>query len=420
MYIIQEACKQMNETIITNQRYLGNRGLIAFVTLMNMFIPLSMDLYLPALPSMSISLGSSSAVTNLTLSAFFLFYAIGILFWGPISDKYGRKPVLLTGSIIYLICSIASALSFNIYFLILSRIFQGIGAGGITSVSIAIIKDCYSGKKRESILAVCQSITGLAPMLAPIIGSFILKIADWRATFWVLAAISVVNFFLTIAFQETLKEEERYQGTLLGAIGRIIVVGRNKSFMIPAIIFSLSSIPFMGYIAISAYIYQEYFHLSAQGYSYFFAANALLSIFGPFIYIKFLRSTDKKKMATGLLAISVLSGILVMTVGTIVPILFFLSFVIMSLAGSIMRPFTTNMLLEQQKSDTGSVSSLINTLFTVLGSIGMSVASLPWGDIVVGLGIIIAIFSAFSLCGWIWFMKSNIPCIGVKNSSEPL
>lgn len=405
---------EINHEAGGNQIYLGKRGLILFIALMNMFIPLSTDMYLPALPNMSSYFQCSSVVTNLTLSAFFLFYAIGILFWGPLSDKYGRKPVLLTGSIVYMTSSVACALSFNIYFLILARIFQGVGAGGITSVSIAVIKDSFSGKKRETILAVCQSISGLAPMLAPVVGAVLLKFFNWRGAFWALAAVSAINLLLAILFRETLKDGEGYSGTILGSFGRLVVVSKNKSFMIPAIIFSLSSLPFMGYIAVSSYIYVDYFGLNAQTYSYFFASNACISIFGPFIYVRFFSDMDKKRFASLVFAVSTLSGVLVTTVGTLTPVLFLLSFILMSMSGAIMRPFSTNVLLNQQKNDTGSASSIINTLFTVLGSLGMSIASMPWSNIVVGLGAMIIIFSVLAWICWKLFLKSEIPCVGVK------
>lgn len=397
------------------QVYLGRKGLIIFIALMNMFVPLSTDMYLPALPYMNSYFKCSSAITNLTLSTFFILYAAGILLWGPLSDKYGRKPILLAGSLIYIVFSIACALSVNIYFLVIARAFQGIGAGGITSVSIAVIKDSFSGKRRETILAVCQSISGLAPMFAPVIGALILKFSDWRGTFWTLAAVSAVNLILALLFQETLTREERYTGTLLGSLGLLAVVVKNKSFLLPALIFSLGSLPFMGYLAVSSYIYVDYFGLSAQTYSYFFAANALVSITGPFIYIRFLRGMDKKKFASMILGISVISGILIMSAGTLAPVFFWLAFAIMSLATSVMRPFSTNVLLDQQKSDTGSVSSVINTLFTVMGCIGMSVASMSWSNIVIGLGALIAFFSALSLFCWILFLKSKIPCVGLKD-----
>ena len=404
-----------NQAATAKQTYLGNKGLIFFVAFMNMFIPLSTDMYLPALPNMSTYFGCSSSIINLTLSLFFLFYSVGILFWGPLSDKYGRKPILLIGSIAYMICSIACALSINVYMLIIARVFQGLAAGGITSVSIAIIKDTFSNKKRESVLAICQSISGLAPMIAPLIGGVILRFTTWRGAFWALAIISIINLIITLLFQETLREEDRYRGTLLGSLGRLLVISKNKSFIIPAVIFALNSLPFLGYIAISSYIYVDYFGLSPQVYTYFFAFNALVSISGPFIYVKVFRNMNKKVFATMILGVSTISGILVISIGTLAPILFWISFVFMSLCGTVIRPFSTNLLLEQQKGDTGSASSLINTLSMVMGSIGMAVASLPWGNAVIALGAIISVCSLISLVSWNLFLKSNIPCIGVKD-----
>lgn len=401
--------------LINNQKYLGNKGLIAFIALMNAFIPLSTDLYLPALPTMSSYFSSNSAITNLTLSSFFLFYSLGILLWGPLSDKYGRKPILTIGAVIYIVSSISCAISTNVYFLILARAMQGIGAGGITSVSVAIIKDCFSGKKREDILAITQSISGIAPMIAPIIGAWILKFSNWRGAFWALTVISIINLLLTILYKETLKDDERYTGTIIGSIGRLGTVAKNKSFFIPTVLFSLNAVPFMGYIAISSYIYVDYFKLSEQAYSYFFAANALISILGPIIYVRYLSNIDKKAFPTACFALAVLSGVLVMSVGKLSPIVFLVSFMILSLTCTATRPFSTNVLFEQQKGDTGSASSLINTLFMVLGSIGMSIASMPWGNMVVGLGVIITIFSCLPLIGWYLFIKSSIPCKGVKD-----
>jgi len=408
--------KECQNTQLTNkQKYLGNKGLIAFIALMNAFIPLSTDLYLPALPTMSSYFGSNSSITNLTLSSFFLFYAVGILLWGPLSDKYGRKPILIMGATIYIISSISCAISTNVYFLILARAMQGIGAGGITSVSVAIIKDCFSGKKRESMLAIIQSISGIAPMIAPVVGALILKFSNWRGAFWALTVISIINLLLTILYKETLKEDERYTGNIIGSIGRLVTVSKNKSFFIPTVIFSLNAVPFMGYIAISSYIYVDYFRLSEQVYSYFFAANALISILGPFIYVRLLSNISKKAFPIGCFTFAVFSGVLVMSVGTLSPIIFLISFMIMSLTCTAIRPFSTNLLFEQQKGDTGSASSLINTLFTVLGSIGMSIASMPWGNMIIGLGIIITIFSCIPLISWYMFIKSTIPCIGVKD-----
>jgi DHA1 family bicyclomycin/chloramphenicol resistance-like MFS transporter len=397
------------------QKILGSKGLLAFIVLMNMFIPLSTDLYLPALPKMNLYFHSSAAVTNMTLSVFFVCYAAGILFWGPVSDKYGRKPVIIIGSAIYVISCIACAMSVNIYFLILARAFQGIGGGGITSASTAIIKDVYSGKKRETILAVTQSISGLAPVLAPVAGAWILLVTDWRGAFWALLAISLANAFLAFLYEETLAETEKYRGNLRGVMSRLFIVIKNKSFSIPAVIFSLSSLPFMGFITTSSYVYVDYFGLSEQKYSYYFAACALISTMGPIIYVRFLASFHKSKFVLGYYTLTVFCGLLFIFLGRLSPLLFFMSAVVFSLFYAMIRPFGISLLFEQHDGDTGSASAVINTVFMVAGSIGMTITALPWGNIVARLGLFTTFISCIALVAWFLFLKSGIPCKGVKD-----
>ncbi len=397
----------------TKQKYLGQAGLVAFITVMNMFIPLSTDLYLPALPSMSGYFQVSATLTNLTLVSFFFFYAVGTLLWGPPSDKYGRRPILLIGTAIYVAASVGCALSVNVYMMIAMRILQGLGAGSITSVSMALIKDCFQGQKRENILAVVQSMAGIAPMIAPIIGALILQFATWRATFWLLAIIGALCLITAFFYQETLPETERYEGTLLGSLGRLVVVGRQLNFLAPAVIFALYSLPFMGYIAISSYIYVDYFGLSEQVYSYFFAANACVSLIGPVLYVKFFRRLDKRIFATASMILAILCGAVMLTVGKWSPWLFLISFAPFSLMGTAVRPFSTNMMLDQVKADTGSASSLINAINTVMGSIGMVLASMAWSNIVTGLGMIIAVVSVIELAAWLLLMRSRVQLVGV-------
>lgn len=398
---------------IAKQKYLGKTGLVLFITLMNMFIPLSTDLYLPALPSMSAIFNVPTATTNLTLVAFFFFYAAGTLFWGPMSDKYGRKKILMIGSALYAAASMVCALAPNVYVLIIARVLQGIGAGAITSVSMALIKDCYNGKTRESILAIVQTVSGLAPMLAPVVGAFLLNFTDWRGSFWLLTAAGAICFVLSVLYQETLPEDEKYEGTVFGAIGRLFAVGKNVSFIVPCFLFSLYNLAFMGYISMSSYIYVEYFGLSEQLYSYFFAANAALSMIGPMLYVRFLSNVNKKKFAAVCFAVYAVCGAAIVLVGGLHPALFWIGFAPFSLVGTITRPFSTNIMLDQQTGDTGSASSLVSGVATVFGSIGMVTASL-FSNIVSGLGIIIFTIGIGSFVGWLLLMKSSLPLKGVK------
>ena len=398
---------------IAKQKFLGMKGLVLFITLMNMFIPLSTDLYLPALPTMSTYFHVSSALTNLTLVSFFFFYAVGTLFWGPMSDKYGRKKILLIGTIFYVFASAACAASLNVYMLIAARIVQGIGAGAITAVSMALIKDCFSGKQRETILAIVQSVAVLAPMIAPVLGAILLQFTDWRGSFIVLTVVGLLCLLLAFLYQETLSDEERYEGTVLGSLGRLVAVGKNIGFLVPCIIFSLYNLAFMGYIAMSSYIYVDVFGLSEQLYSYFFAANAALSMIGPMLYVRFMTGFDKKKFALTCFALYAVCGIFIVVLGGNAPFLFWLGFAPFSLAGTITRPFGTNIMLDQQSGDTGSASSLINGVATVLGSVGMMCAAM-WDNIVAGLGIMICLTGIVSILGWLLLMRSSVPCRGVK------
>lgn len=398
---------------IDKQKFLGKAGLIFFITLMNMFIPLSTDLYLPALPTMSVALGVSTALTNLTLVSFFFFFAVGTLFWGPISDKYGRKPVLVAGTGLYVAASAVCALAPDVYVLIAARVMQGIAAGAIISVSMALIKDCFSGKQRETILAIVQSVGGLAPMIAPVLGGILLQFTNWRGSFVVLTVVGTVCLLLSLLYQETLDAAERYDGTVLGSLGRLVTVGKNAGFLVPCLIFSLYNLAFMGYIAMSSYIYVDFFGLSEQVYSYFFAANAALSLIGPMIYVKFFTRTNKRKFANVCFIGYVLCGVLLLLLGNKAPFLFWLGFAPFSLLGTISRPFSTNILLEQQSGDTGSASSLINGVSTILGSVGMMTASM-WSDTIFGMGITIFLSGAVSVVGWALLMRSKVPCHGVK------
>ena len=218
---------------------------------------------------------------------------------------------------------------------------------------------------------------------------------------------------ISASLSETLPAEEKYEGSLLGAIGRLFAVGRNVSFIVPCLLFSLYNLAFMGYISMSSYIYVEYFGLSEQNYSYFFAANAALSMVGPMAYVKFFSDANKKKFAAVCFALYAVCGAAIVLVGGVHPVLFWLGFMPFSLVGTISRPFSTNIMLDQQDGDTGSASSLIGGIMTVFGSIGMVAASL-FSNPVFGLGFIIFLSGAASLVGWLALMKSSLSLKGVK------
>lgn len=387
-----------------------------FLALLNMFIPLATDLYLPALPSMSSQFQTSLGIVNLTLSVFFLAYAAGVLFFGPLSDQHGRKPILVAGLIIFLASTLVAALAPTITILIVARAVEGIGAGGVTSVSMAMVKDLYQGKRRQSILAVTQTLSGLAPMVAPVLGAWILLIAGWRSTFYVLFGIGALALVLAVIFRESLAPADRYRGTLAGALKTLVQVGRKPAVLSLVLIFGALSIPFMGYLSLSSFIYVDQFGLSEQQYSWFFAGNALLSMAGPFVYVRFFSSGKPKNFALGTFLATVLSGLLVLLVGAWGPFWFLATFAVLSLASSTSRTFSTNLIFDQHDGDSGALASVMGTVFTVLGSLGMGLASLFSGNLVSSLGWLILVTGVLALGAWILLLASKVPLKGIKDA----
>ncbi|NMA92656.1 MAG: multidrug effflux MFS transporter [Firmicutes bacterium] len=397
-----------------NQRRLGFKGLVFFLILNNMFIPLSIDMYLPALPAMSNYFGTSPAVTNLTLTAFFFFYGCGLLIWGPLSDKYGRRRCLILGAAAYLLAGIGCALANNINHLIFCRILQGLAAGAIVTVSLAIVKESFDGRLRETILVIISTLSATAPVIAPLIGAVILWFADFKLVFWILSGFGMASLLLALLFQETLASEKRYSGSLFKTMSQIFLVLKNRSFLWPALIFSLNNLPIMGYIAIASYVYEVHFGLSEQMFSVYFAANSCAFVLGPILYYRFFRATNKADLIRGCFLLNILFGIAIIFFGSSTPWAFWLSFIPYALINAGIRPMATNLMLEQQQDSTGTTASLIYFSNTVLGSLGTLIASIAWGNIILSFGVILTIFSLLPLGGWLLFLRSPVPCIGIK------
>jgi len=400
------------------QSRLGSKGLIAFLIFGNMFIPLSTDIYLPSLPAIGVSFRASTPLVNLTLTTFFFFYAVGIMLWGPLSDRYGRRPFLICGSALYALASVGCAFSHSIGMLIVARMLQGMGTGAITTLTVAIIKDCYRARERETILGLIYTLGGLAPMVAPLLGAQLLRLGDWRLAFYMLALFGCLDFLLCLLYEETLRAEERYCGRLAGAYGRLWAVVQNRSFFYPALLFALPSLAYMGYVSISSFIYIRYFGLSAQVYSYYFALNASLAILAPMIYLKWFRDRNKQKLGYGYALGTLLAGLLLFVAGRGAPWAFFLCFLPYALLSGSVRTFSVNWILEQHQGDSGASSSVLSASSTILNCLGMFVAAVYPGNIVSGLVILMMLSGAVLLVGWRVFLRSSIPCVGVKTAPK--
>ena len=405
----------LNGWLVQPQRYLGPFGLIALLVVTSLATPLSLDMYTPAIPHMTERFDTDAGTVNLTLAGYFLFFAIGLLVLGPASDRYGRKPVLVVGMIVYTVASALCALAADIWVLIGMRVVQALGAGAVSAVSTAVVKDAIIPEKREAILSIVQVMFVVGPVLAPVIGALILQVADWHMTFWVLAGVGLACTVLALLFQETLPKRDRFPGSIFGSIAQLGVVARNKGFTSFLCIVGLFNLPFMAYIAVGSYIYITFFGLSELEYSYFFAIAALLTAAGPFIWLKASHYLSAQRFTTILIALALAAGIAMLALGYLSPFLFCATFLVFAITEASVRPYSTNILLSQQTGDTGAASSLINFTHTAIGCAGMVLAVLPWPNYIVGVGAIIAGSMIVAGIAWFALIRSRVPLAGIKD-----
>lgn len=392
---------------MTAQPYLKKTGTIILIALLSVVTPLSMDMYMPALPELTAYFDTSVTMINFTLYGFLLFMAVGLLFSGTLSDKYGRKPVLLASLVLYIVSTLACAFATSVEMLIVARILESLGAGGMVAVATALIKDSFEGRTRDAALAVIQALAMIGPMLAPIIGALILTVASWRVTFYALAAITVITLVLSLLLKESLAPAERNQGNILTTLTRLTAVAKNKGFRSYLLISALMGAPTLAYIAASSYVYERFFGLDPQAYSYFFAANAGFAVLGAVLYMPVKSRLRPKQVMRLTLTVSLIAASAMLILGGFSPWIFLLTLIPITLIGSIMRPFATSILFDQQEGDTGSASSLINFIQTLVGAVGMLAGSLPWANEVRGLAAAMLFFNAAALLGWILLLKSK-------------
>ena len=385
------------------QPVLGKTGMLFFLVIISAFPPLTIDLYLPALPQMVEVFNTDRSMVNLTLSSYFVTYAIGLLFWGPLSEKFGRKPILLIGLAGYMVASILCAMSNNIEQLIGTRIFQAFAGSAITVIATAIVKDLYDGREREKIMATIMSLVIIAPMVAPVFGAFLLKIASWRMMFVTLAIFGAFASGLAYCYRETL--ETKYQGSMFRSWGRMGVVMKNRSFVKLLVIFSIIPMALMGFLAAGSYIYINHFGLTEQQFSYAFAFNAFCASFGPTIYMKLSYRMSVQKVISGCFALLAIAGIFTLSIGDLSPWFFMFIAAPATLMAIIMRVPGTNLMLNQQDQDTGSAVALIQFFSMICGSLGMVLVSIRPESLIENLGFIQ--LSVGILGGLMWLMVRN-------------
>ncbi len=248
---------------------------ISVLALLTAIAPLATDMYLPAFPAIANDLGTTASGVQLTLTAFLVGLAVGQLVIGPLSDGWGRRRLLIVGTAVCALAGVAVALSPGVEFAIVARFVQGFsGAAGVV-LSRAVIVDRTSGNRTASLFAVMMAIGGIAPVVAPLMGSGLVGVIGWRGVFLVLAGLAVVMLVgVLTSVPESLPAERRRTGGVTRTVRDIGAALRRPAYVGYTLTFALAFTAMFAYISGSPFVLQDVLHLSSGGYALAFAVNA--------------------------------------------------------------------------------------------------------------------------------------------------
>lgn len=254
------------------------RAYLRLVVVLGLLIaigPLTIDMYLPALPALSEELGASQSQAQFTLTGIMIGLGLGQLVLGPLSDAIGRRKVLLSGLLVHASMSVLCALAPSIGVLTGVRIGQGVAGAAISVVAMAVVRDLYKGRKAAGLLSHLTLVLGAAPILAPTIGGYLLALTNWRGIFVVLFVVALLLSVLAfVGLPETLPTERRRPlalGSTLVTYGGLL---RDRPFVGLVLVAGLMFSVLFTYVSGSSFVFQEFYGLDEQQFGLVFGMNA--------------------------------------------------------------------------------------------------------------------------------------------------
>jgi DHA1 family bicyclomycin/chloramphenicol resistance-like MFS transporter len=283
----------------------SRRALIASLGALSAFGPLSMDLYLPALPSVAGDLGTTASATQLTMSASLVGLALGQLVAGPLSDRLGRRTPMLAGVGTFAIMSVLCALAPTVHALVAFRLLQGLGGAAGVVVGRAVVRDLFEPRQAAKVFSLLQMVVGVAPVVAPLVGAGLLTVTSWRGVFAALAVIGACLVALAWwRIPDSLLDERRHTGGPGRQLAETRAVLRTPGFLPYAAVTACVGVMLLTYVTQSSLVLQDGFGFSPQQFGLVFAANALGMVLASNVNVRLVDVFALRSIVTVALAVA--------------------------------------------------------------------------------------------------------------------
>ena len=389
----------MSPTSLTPARPAIGRFVPTLLLLLTVFGPISMDLYLPVLPALTVELDAATSIAQLTVTACLIGLALGQLIAGPLSDRLGRRIPLLVGLVAYVVTSVLCAVSPAIETLILARVVQGLAGGVGIVIAQAAGRDLYSGGALIRFYGRLTVLAGLAAIVGPLIGGMLATVADWRGLFLFLAGIGAAILLATLlGFRETLPASRRTSGGFRQTGRDFRVLLSDRIFVGAVLVTGLANAAVFAYLAGATFVLQGIYGYSPQQYAVAFGLNSAgFMVFGFLAARTAERWSIRGTLVVGIAMCALGAGGLLLAGLTPVPVVVVNASLFIMVSGvAVTTPPTTTLALAEYPQIAGTASSLLGMARFAFGAIAAPLVGIAGAASILPLGLVTTMSIAFA------------------------
>lgn len=368
---------------------------IAFMVALSAFGSFVNDMYTPSFPELTHAFNTSVSMVQLGLTAGMVGLAVGQFLMGPISDRYGRKPILFISLSIFIVGAVFAVNSSTIHMFLCARLVQGIGASGGYFLARSIPADIYGGRQLARAMALIGAINGFAPASAPVIGGFVAESFSWKGIFILLGLLACALLVISLFYKESLPKSKRLTGSFLTGFKEYPQLLRNGKFMTHVLLKASALGLLFAYVSATPFIFQTHYGYSESEYGIFVGINSLFTAAGAMIALRFRILKDAAWVGGWMLAIST-----VITAGIMWFVDDFWAFEVslLPMLFSMGMIFTVGntLAMNEGRLSAGSASAILGIMGYIFGAIVAPLVGL--GNIMHSAAIAFIILAAITFC----------------------